>query len=278
MASKLVISLICIAAGITLGTGAFYLSEDEEIVVPADSKVSDFISLELKENLPFKIEDTAISASAADISSLRAGQPVKAEALDMDSIEDYFTINAISDEVLSRIKGKSYPESCPINLDDLRYIRVLHYNINEEIYTGEIIVNKAIARDIKEIFTTLFLNKYPVEKMVLVDEFDADDVLSMENNNTTGFNYRVIAGTDSISNHSFGMAVDINPLYNPYVVNKNGVQMVSPDGGRNYVNRNNAFAYKIDKNDLCYKLFTEYGFTWGGDWKNVKDYQHFEKE
>ena len=74
------------------------------------------------------------------------------------------------------------------------------------------------------------------------------------------------------------MAVDINTRYNPYVKTVNGKLSIEPANGADYVDRSKDFAHKIDHDDLCYKLFTEHGFTWGGDWAHSKDYQHFERD
>ena len=102
----------------------------------------------------------------------------------------------------------------------------------------------------------------------------------MEDNNTSCFNYRVVDGTNSLSKHALGRAIDINPFYNPYVVfdkNGTGETYISPGGSEIYADRSQNFPYKIDENDLCYKLFKEHGFTWGGNWNSSKDYQHFQK-
>ena len=100
----------------------------------------------------------------------------------------------------------------------------------------------------------------------------------MEADNTSCFNYRVVAGSDALSRHALGLAVDINPLYNPYVsYEEDGTQNISPASASAYADRSVHFPYKIDENDLCYKLFIQHGFTWGGHWNNVKDYQHFQK-
>ena len=102
----------------------------------------------------------------------------------------------------------------------------------------------------------------------------------MEANNTSCFNYRVVDGTTSLSKHALGCAIDINPFYNPYVVfdkTGNGQDYISPKGSEIYADRSKDFAYKIDEQALCYRLFKEHGFTWGGDWNSCKDYQHFQK-
>ena len=125
--------------------------------------------------------------------------------------------------------------------------------------------------------TLLYQASYPIERIRLIDEYGGDDTLSMEANNTSCFNYRVVDGTSSLSRHAYGLAVDINPLYNPYVTYPNGKRRVSPAASEIYADRSLDFPAKIDKNDLCYQLFTEHGFTWGGNWKTMKDYQHFQK-
>jgi hypothetical protein len=124
------------------------------------------------------------------------------------------------------------------------------------------------------------LNEYHIEKIKLIDEYNGDDTASMLDNNTSCFNYRVVDGTTNLSKHALGCAIDINPFYNPYVVfNKDGSgeTYISPKGSEIYADRSADFPYKIDENDLCYKLFKEHGFTWGGDWNSCKDYQHFQK-
>lgn len=129
-----------------------------------------------------------------------------------------------------------------------------------------------------DIFRKLYAASYPIERMVLIDNYNADDNPSMEANNSSAFNFRFVAGTKKLSNHSSGMAIDINPLYNPYVKQRaDGTLYVSPEKGRMYADRSKAFDYKLYDGNLCVKLFKEHGFTWGGDWQSLKDYQHFEK-
>lgn len=183
----------------------------------------------------------------------------------------------ISDDVFARISGKSYSEDCTVELSELRYLRVLHYGFDNNIYIGELIVNYKIAQDVLDILMELYQAKYPIERMVLVDEYDADDLLSMKDNNTSAFNFRFIDGTTDISNHSYGWAIDINPKYNPYVRTINGEVVVIPESGAKYADRTLTCDYYINKDDICYQAFIKRGFTWGGDWKSEIDYQHFQK-
>ena len=113
--------------------------------------------------------------------------------------------------------------------------------------------------------------------MRLIDAYDGDDNRSMEDNNSSAFNYRLIAGTNRLSKHGLGYAIDINPLYNPYIrPDGQGGMLTEPVGSEPYADRSKSFLYKIDEQDLCCRLFKERGYIWGGDWTTVKDYQHFQ--
>lgn len=192
---------------------------------------------------------------------------------------DMFLIENIGQDIKARINGKSYGRDCTVPYEELRYVKVLYWGFDNQPHEGELIVNKVIAEDIVDIFKELYENKYPIEKMVLVDEYNADDNASMADNNTSAFNFRFIDnGSKKLSKHSYGLAIDINPLYNPYVRTVNGKTVVSPENGAEYADRTTDCPYYIMKDDICYKAFTGRGFSWGGDWKNSKDYQHFEKD
>lgn len=176
------------------------------------------------------------------------------------------------------MSGKSYRPGCPVPRSDLRYLRVLHYTLDGTIRTGEMVCHQAVAEDLIRIFRALYDARYPIERMVLIDNYGAQDEPSMLANNSSAFNFRFIGGTRQLSNHSMGCAVDINPLYNPYVkVRRDGSLRVSPKAARPYADRKGKFPYKITADDLCCRLFKQYGFTWGGDWRSLKDYQHFER-
>ena len=191
-------------------------------------------------------------------------------------IEKSFYIAEITDELFSRMYGKSYKENCNVPREELIYLHILHKDLDGNTKQGEIVVNKLISDDVLDIFKELYKANYPIEKVRLIDEYNADDESSMRDNNSSSFNFRFISHTTTISKHGRGLAVDINPLYNPYIKEVNGQRSLEPSTAEPYVDRTADFPYKIDHNDLCYKLFMEHGFEWGGDWENAKDYQHFE--
>jgi hypothetical protein len=195
-----------------------------------------------------------------------------------EDISKEFYYEELPTEVIDRIRGKSYKKDCTVPHEELRYVRVLYWGFDEKAHKGEMIVNKAIAKDTVEIFRELYDKQYPIERMVLVDEYDADDNESMAADNSSCFNYRNIDGKKKLSLHSYGLAIDINPLYNPYVRTIEGKEDVLPKSGTKYADRSRKCKYYIDTEDACYKAFTEHGFTWGGEWIHSKDYQHFQKE
>ena len=197
--------------------------------------------------------------------------------MDRITYRDGFYQETLSDTLIERITGSSYHENDDISLDQLRFLHVLYYDFNNEIKDGELICNKQIADDLLEIFSTLYDNAYQIDKIQLIDVYDADDDLSCADDNTACFNYRVVAGSTTLSKHALGMAIDINPFYNPYVTYPNGKERISPAGSEVYADRSNDNPHMIRKGDLCYQLFIDHGFTWGGEWKSLKDYQHFQK-
>ena len=124
-----------------------------------------------------------------------------------------FYYEKIGKKVLNRIKGISYPKdasNCRVSIGDLRYCRVKYVDFNGETQSGELICSKKIADDVMEIFSELYDNGYEIESIRLIDDFDGDDETSMEADNTSCFNYRPIAGSSKLSNHSLGLAIDIN--------------------------------------------------------------------
>lgn len=222
-------------------------------------------------------EPQPVFLSAEDASDLSADTMIQPEQIDNAALQSYFSAEMISDAVFSRINGVSYHENPYISRESLRYLRVLHYDPAGDIRIGEMICNQQIADALLVIFQALYEAQYPIGRMVLIDDYAADDNASMAANNTSCFNYRVIAGSSVLSNHAQGLAVDINPQYNPYVTfGADGSAHIEPENGQMYAERDHFFPMKITHDDLCYRLFTEYGFVWGGDWDTPKDYQHFE--
>lgn len=162
-----------------------------------------------------------------------------------------------------------------VHLDTLQ---VQYVDFQGKTQQGTLICNKSISTDLRDIFAELYRAKYPIERIRPISDYGNDDERSMQANNTSCYCYRPIAGTTKLSKHAQGLAIDINPLYNPCVKRrKDGTLLVQPSTGRPYVDRSGRHPYQIKRGDLCYRLFVKHGFRWGGNWKSLKDYQHFEK-
>lgn len=268
-------------------------SESSMNSISSDKNISS-----VSNNISAEKNSTADGSDMASINNQENEDISMAKNSDRITYKENFYYEPLSDDIIQRITGISYPvtadkkdtvsvtavnianspDEIQVSYDDLRYVSVLYYNFKGIERYGELICNKAIAQDIVEIFYELYQNEYQIEQIRLIDEYSGDDTLSMLDNNTSCFNYRVVDGTSSLSKHALGLAIDINPFYNPYVIFKNdGTTYISPQGSETYADRSKDFAYKIDENDLCYKLFKEHGFIWGGDWNSCKDYQHFQK-
>lgn len=186
---------------------------------------NDKTSINVSENTCEDIPDTSISDTSISDTSLADTNTPDTSTSETDILnqtyennKEQFFISEIPDDIFEKMQGKSYKADCTLPRENLRYIHVLHVGFDNQVHEGELVVNKDIADDVLEIFKELYESGYQIEKVRLVDEYDAD-----------------------------------------------------------YVDRSKDFLHKIDHDDLCYKLFMEHGFEWGGDWKHSKDYQHFEK-
>lgn len=189
-----------------------------------------------------------------------------------------FTSVEMPDSIWHRMQGRSYPQGCEVPRSDLRYLELSYVDFEGHEHLGQMVCNRHVADDLLYIFRRLYEARYPIASMRLIDDYGAEDARSMAANNTSCFCYRRVAGSKSLSKHSRGMAVDINPLYNPCVYVKSG-RVLPPEGNKYAHDRDKRkdIPSKIDTTDLCYRLFVSRGFRWGGTWRTIKDYQHFEK-
>jgi hypothetical protein len=185
-----------------------------------------------------------------------------------------FRIGVIPADAMKKMEGVSWHKGCPVPLTDLRQLTVTYLDFHEQAKQGVIYVHKDVARELKTIFEDLYKARFLIEKMAPVEEYGGSDDASMAANNTSAFNCRDITGTlGRFSNHSWGRAVDINPLTNPYVKGDS----VLPPAGRAYLDRTQQHPGSILRDSLIVKEFESRGWTWGGKWSDRQDYQHFEK-
>ncbi|WP_231984534.1 M15 family metallopeptidase [Mycobacterium sp. 852014-52144_SCH5372336] len=171
--------------------------------------------------------------------------------------------------------GESWRPGCPLGPERLRRIEIDHLGMDLQTHRGELVVHEDLVPEVIEIFEELREARYPIEKMRTPDDYPgAEDELSMRDNNTSAFNCRDIPGSGNWSHHAYGRAIDINPLINPYIDNAGDLQ---PANAAPYLDRTRIDPGLLHADDPAVRVFTDRGWTWGGDWQNPKDYQHFEK-
>lgn len=221
---------------------------------------------------------TPVSTPKSTVAPAKTSTPAPADDGRVTLADGFYYVK-LSADIKERITGISYPKDdsdIEINYSDLRYVRIKYYDFDgKEHKNGELIVNKKLAKDVTQIFLELYEAKYPLASVRLVDDYGqpGDDTLSMEDNNTSAFCYRKVTGSGTLSRHSLGAAIDVNPVQNPYIDG----DRVAPENAAKYVDRSLGLPGMIDHDDLCYKVFKKHGWSWGGDWKGDKDYQHFSK-
>lgn len=160
---------------------------------------------------------------------------------------------------------------CPVGLDELRMVRVSHYDFSGRVRTGRLVVRRDVADDVVTAMRTLYAKRFPIRWMVPIERFGGSDFKSIEADNTSAFNCRYVDGTKRWSNHAFGTAIDINPIENPYVTRAG---RTSHRASVPYVSRRPRPGMAISGGALV-RAFTAVGWGWGGTWSGVKDYQHF---
>jgi hypothetical protein len=176
------------------------------------------------------------------------------------------------DESTQERMASSWRSGCPVPLQDLRLVNVSHWGFDGAARTGEIVIHADFATEAVSAFDALFMARFPVEQMRLVDDFGGDDDRSMAANNTSGFNCRAATGSDGWSEHAYGRAIDINPIQNPFVTASGSVL---PPAGEAHLDRDAAEPGLITRDGPVVAAFAAVGWRWGGDWVSGQDYQHF---
>jgi D-alanyl-D-alanine carboxypeptidase len=170
-----------------------------------------------------------------------------------------------------RKRMTSWRPGCPVHIRDLRLLRVTRWGFDRRAHRGRLIVHEDHARRIRWVMRVLYRRKYPIRRLRLIDAYGSDDRRSMAADNTSAFNCRFVAGTTRWSMHAYGLAIDINPVENPYVAGSH----VSPPAGRRYIDRSTRARGVIHRRGFVVRAFRRVGWEWGGNWSGVKDYMHF---
>lgn len=198
----------------------------------------------------------------------------------------------IPPHLAARMKGVSWHDGCPVMIESLRLLYVRYLDFDGAEQSGRIVVHANLAAEVLDIFRDILEAGFPIERMQTIEEYDGSDDHSMAANNSSGFNCRVNATTgQGFSKHSYGCAIDINPIQNPYAkpqVDSSGKLLhpidgsfeplrVEPEAGRAFLDRREPKKGMITKGGAVYRAFTNRGWRWGGEFEGRTDYQHFEK-
>jgi len=162
-----------------------------------------------------------------------------------------------------------------VGCDRLRVVKFRFFGFDGKIHDdGEIVVMDAVAPHVLRIFDSLRTMQFPIFKVRPIDEFDGNDDASTRANNTSAFNDRNVSGGSARSLHAYGLAIDLNPVQNPFLVRSDATVRIDPPAGADYLNR---MSERPGMAEAVVRLFADEGFLiWGGHWHNPIDYQHFQ--
>ncbi len=169
--------------------------------------------------------------------------------------------------------GPTWQPGCPVAPEDLRLVTVTYATDDATARTGELVVAADGAEDVVAVFDEIYAARFPITVMETIEVYGGDDDASMAADNTSAFNCRPVTGGGGWSRHAYGLAVDINPLRNPYVQGST----VLPPAGEAYLDRSDVRPGMIVAGGVVVRAFAERGFEWGGDFSSLKDYQHFDR-
>jgi D-alanyl-D-alanine carboxypeptidase-like protein len=183
-----------------------------------------------------------------------------------------FSARGLSDAQRQRMTGVSWHEGCPVGLDDLRDLRVAHWDFRGRRRVGELVVNRDAVAAMRTAFAALYAGRFPIRRMRPVDAYRGDDYASIEADNTSAFNCRAATGSTHWSQHAYGRAIDVNPIENPYVY-ANGT--TTHAASRPYLDRSRVRPGMAVAGGPLVRAFAGVGWGWGGSWSPPRDLQHF---
>ena len=184
-------------------------------------------------------------------------------------------INPIPEKIKKQMIGTTWKEGCPVALDQLAYLRISYWGFDNKPHIGELIINKAIAENTVATFKELFEIRFPIGSMKLRSFYYINPNDPSGKNNTSAFNYRKDEQSpDKLSLHSYGIAFDLNPFYNPAPV---AGGKVDPEGAEKYLNRKIKHKGMIHEGDKVFQIMTKYGWASGSYFRKGADPMHFEK-
>ena len=172
---------------------------------------------------------------------------------------------------IRRRMGQTWSPACPVRLTGLRYLTVSFRGFDGAAHTGELVVAASEAAGVVGVFRALFRAGYPIEEMRLPTTADLHAPPTGDGNNTAGLVCRATTGDATWSAHAYGLAIDLNPFQNPYLSGG----LVLPERAGSYLDRGWRRPGMLYADSIAVRAFAEIGWAWGGEFRTLKDYQHF---
>jgi D-alanyl-D-alanine carboxypeptidase/S-layer homology domain len=181
------------------------------------------------------------------------------------------SVTAVPRQMRAAMSGASWHRGCPVSIDRLALLTVTHWDFNAEPRRGHLIVARSVADDLAGVFRRIYAARFQIEHIRPMHTYEGRELASLNDNNTSAFDCRKVTGGSSWSEHSYGTAVDINPRQNPY--SKGAILL--PANSRPWVARTPVRRGMISPAGPVTRAFKAIGWGWGGDYRSLKDYQHF---
>jgi hypothetical protein len=182
------------------------------------------------------------------------------------------TVTPIGPELRATMTGRSWHAGCPVGLSQLRLVTARHFRFDGQVRTGRLVVHRTAAAPVVRVLRRLYERRFPIRRMRLIDAYGGSDFRSIEADNTSAFNCRRVEGTNRWSLHAYGVAIDVNPIENPYVTADG---RVAHRTSRPYVDRTRIRPGMAYAGGTLVEAFRAIGWGWGGTWAGARDYQHF---
>jgi D-alanyl-D-alanine carboxypeptidase len=181
-------------------------------------------------------------------------------------------VQPIPPAMRGQMTGVSWHRGCPVALGDLRLITLTYRGFDGRAHVGRLVANRTAAPALVAVFRRLYAAGFPIRRMEPVDRYGGDDFRSIEADNTSAFNCRAATGSSHWSNHAYGLAIDVNPIENPYLSGGHSSHRASAA----YLDRSRHRAGMAYEGGVLVEAFRAEGWGWGGSWSgSVRDYQHF---
>jgi hypothetical protein len=179
-------------------------------------------------------------------------------------------VGTVPAEVLAR---STWQPGCPVGAGDLAYVRLTFWGFDDQRHTGELLLDRTVADDVVRVFRELYRARFPIEEMRVTSRAGLEAPPTGDGNDTESFVCRPTVGATSYSQHAYGLAIDLDPFQNPYTKD----DLVLPELASSYLDRDRVRPGMVTPGDVVVRAFASIGWTWGGTWRSLKDYQHFSR-